>query len=767
MTTLRKWPKISKTLATNATNKGLIEVDDIAGLYLFQRVSMKSDVAVENINLMVIEILSNTVVRLGEFSNEKKKILVDLSAFVTADNSLVFAPLQRMSDVDYKTIMQETFERFPTSAWRVEQVDSKGNLISISNPLPVQTGDGINIQKVNRLSVINSTSSALSNDETFTGVFEECLGWSTISVIVKSDQDSTVNGLIIEYSSDGTNIDDSISFTILADTGKTYTFGTKSRFYRIRYTNNTIPQGFLRLQTILHVDPPKYSTHRIGGTIDSEDDAQLVKAVPELRDPNGIFKNDTMSGRVSSATTSTPLGSSEVFQSPILDLTQHTNTAVSIKTDQPGTFIGEWYADAAATQLIRTFSFSYSGDNLDLKQSSPKFAEYLIIKYINGSVAQTTFNLQFWQHIAPLGGQVSPIEAFFPTNILSPINRSVITGRDPFGVYNNVGVTNFSHLNMAINDANSGAPAFIAPNGAVNVAEIFRLVGGNFISGEPLLSHIWTETLINSGITETTDGELIMSTDGAADGEVRVQSFRKSRFITATFNLSHQAVATPNRSNSDVIRRWGIFNPDDAVQQGAFFENDSGTIRIVRMKNDVRVEVVELADFNGQDTFVFNDDVGVYEIVYNAGTLFFLQNRKLIHRMVSLTDAAYGTPHLRVGHLIQNINGNTTVNSMITRGSSISRIGANSAIPDFFDINTASTNIIKNGPGRIHRLIITDKGIGSATVTLFNNVGASGEVIATVDTADVSGSVEFNVEFDEGLTVVAAGASVSIVIIYD
>lgn len=165
MTTLRKWPKISKSLITNGSNTGLVEVRDIAGLYLFQKVSMRSNVIPETKNLQIIEILSNTVVRLGEFSKEKKKILVDLSIYLAVDDSLIFAPSQRMTDIDYETIIQETFERFPVDAWRMVPVNDKGELISENNRLPVSSTSNFCVNDIDEtVQFTYIGSSSLSGD---------------------------------------------------------------------------------------------------------------------------------------------------------------------------------------------------------------------------------------------------------------------------------------------------------------------------------------------------------------------------------------------------------------------------------------------------------------------------------------------------------------------------------------------------------------------------------------------------------------------------
>ena len=319
-------------------------------------------------------------------------------------------------------------------------------------------------------------------------------------------------------------------------------------------------------------------------------------------------------------------------------------------------------------------------------------------------------------------------------------------------------------------DAETGADILVAPNGSANVGELIRLVGGNFVSGQPLLTNIWTTATVNGGSTSTTNGELILSTNTTANGEVRVQTARRARFITATFNIAHLAISTPNNANANVVRRWGCFDPNGSGgTDGVYFENDGGTYTIKRVRNGVLQETVAEASFSevADNPLVKNDNIAVYEIIYNAGTIFFYQNRKLLHRMNSLGTAAYGTPHLRAGFMVQNKNGNTTNNTLVTRGIGISRIGAAAVVPDFFRIDSSGTFTIKNTPGRLHRIVITDKGVGVATVTAYNNTAASGNIIAIIDSSDVQGVLEFQAEFDIGLTIVVSGSTVGLTIIYD
>jgi hypothetical protein len=153
--------------------------------------------------------------------------------------------------------------------------------------------------------------------------------------------------------------------------------------------------------------------------------------------------------------------------------------------------------------------------------------------------------------------------------------------------------------------------------------------------------------------------------------------------------------------------------------------------------------------------------------MYNAGKIFFLQDRKLVHVMGSPSSAAYGTSHLRCGHRIYNKNGNTVNNEMLSRGSSIGRLGSRDVAPNFKFIDGAGTYFIKNNPGTLHKILLTDFGTGSSTITFYNNFAASGEIIGQLDTNDVIGELGYALEFDEGLTIVVTGGNVKFTMVFD
>ena len=130
-----------------------------------------------------------------------------------------------------------------------------------------------------RCSTLNSTNVALGIGGIFTGQWEEILDYSHIIILTKADQNSSTEGLVIQWSCDGIVIDDEDKFSLLANKGKNFSFGAIGKYFRIIYTNGAIAQSSFRLQTVLKHFNMKPSSHRITEPILGDDDAELVKAV--------------------------------------------------------------------------------------------------------------------------------------------------------------------------------------------------------------------------------------------------------------------------------------------------------------------------------------------------------------------------------------------------------------------------------------------------------------------------------------------------------
>lgn len=169
-----------------------------------------------------------------------------------------------------------------------------GAELSATNPAAVRPSDGTQFAtNTSRISSANSSTTPLGAGATFTGTYEEVTQYATVSVQVRADVVSGTNGLAVEFSTDGANLDNDDTFTIPAANGKVFTFGANARYMRVRYTNGAAPQGFFRLQTIYHHVPPKPSSHKLTVDLVDEDDAELVRAVLAAKKPDGTYTNIT------------------------------------------------------------------------------------------------------------------------------------------------------------------------------------------------------------------------------------------------------------------------------------------------------------------------------------------------------------------------------------------------------------------------------------------------------------------------------------------
>lgn len=147
--------------------------------------------------------------------------------------------------------------------------------------------DGIN----GTVDANNNSSTPLGIGATFTGTSTDILQFVGITVSVFSDVASAIDGLSVEFSSDGANWDFTDLFNISAGAGQTFSFQPVARFFRVRYTNGGSAQTDFRLSVILKTQIGKSSSHRIADPILDQDDAEIVKAVITGENPSKEFVN--------------------------------------------------------------------------------------------------------------------------------------------------------------------------------------------------------------------------------------------------------------------------------------------------------------------------------------------------------------------------------------------------------------------------------------------------------------------------------------------
>lgn len=177
-----------------------------------------------------------------------------------------------------------------------------------SDPIRVDP-TGTTAQPMTLKGIVDTGNSSVSNlgvGGVFTGAWTDILNYNNISIAVFANQNSQTNGLVIQWSNDGSTVHNQDSFTVTANQGKQFSFGRLSKYFRLTYTNNSVAQTIFSIQTILSTGDMKPSSHRVDDSISPQDDATLVKSTITGKASDGNYYNvkvDTEGRLVTSAVT--------------------------------------------------------------------------------------------------------------------------------------------------------------------------------------------------------------------------------------------------------------------------------------------------------------------------------------------------------------------------------------------------------------------------------------------------------------------------------
>jgi hypothetical protein len=343
----------------------------------------------------------------------------------------------------------------------------------------------------------------------------------------------------------------------------------------------------------------------------------------------------------------------------------------------------------------------------------------------------------------------------------------------PTALYNNKGLqgTNTNPFGSAIFDASTGARMIVDQNGAAKLGEAI-ILAGDVLYGQNLSDFLWYDLSVNGGTTFGAAGEQRLETGTTADGQVILQSRKKSRFMISQFNISHfgiQLDPAGNLTDSNTITEWGnVSFLDDAgalntSANGIFFRVQGGSPpvwSIVAVKNGVETET-PLAGWNGAQKDNFNDspNLSVYEIQYNAGTAIFFQGSNFVHRLAGLTSTYAATYNFPVALRIRNINGNTTNRSFGSRAAGAYRLGEERG--ELISRAITADTLIKVGAGYVGKASLSRTGSagGSGNAIIYDGVDATGTVIGRIDVGgdDVKG-ITLDGTYSNGLYATISGS---------
>ncbi|MCK5601022.1 hypothetical protein KAR91_04075 [Candidatus Pacearchaeota archaeon] len=150
----------------------------------------------------------------------------------------------------------------------------------------------LELQGIRVVDPLNTTTDNLGNGEVFTGEWTEALPYASITVELRTDQASAVNGFQVQSSDDASTIQHSHKHTINANINHHYTYTLSGKYYRIVYTNGVDTTTSLRIGSVLSkVDQSHQHTHGVEFVIDSDHSADLVRNVNVAKTAMGNYVN--------------------------------------------------------------------------------------------------------------------------------------------------------------------------------------------------------------------------------------------------------------------------------------------------------------------------------------------------------------------------------------------------------------------------------------------------------------------------------------------
>jgi hypothetical protein len=412
---------------------------------------------------------------------------------------------------------------------------------------------------------------------------------------------------------------------------------------------------------------------------------------------------------------------------------------ITLKTDQNCVIYVDQGPDTDNWDIVDTYEYKHqlNGVSVGTGFTVQAVGAYVRVRVLNEGTATTSY--------------------FRLNTVLCPIVEAVPRSLDESG--------NLKVGLRSIEDS-YGFEVENTPTDAMRVSNINRLVGAQF-SGNTVDPNFWTVTQ-SAGASATQGGaELILNTNASlSGGSVFVQSVRTARYVGGAANY-FRAVIQADNLVTDNIRRFGSFTTTD----GAFFELNNTTFRLVTRKNSVDIPVSN-GSFNGNlgNTFTIGTNVRTYEIYWTNSKVWFGVQSELLHTVSTTLSTWSSTMNLPIR--FENTNSATKKDSvqLQARVATINRLGPLTTETIYKNITTATTTICKYGPGRITRLLLNSPSQQAGIVTIYDNITNAGTIIGTLqwtaNNAELPQSILFDVPFSTGLTIVTSQAT-NITVIYE
>lgn len=360
----------------------------------------------------------------------------------------------------------------------------------------------------------NSTSTPLGANGVFTGVTENVLEFSDISVNVAGN--GAGGTIYFEFSPDGTNWD--VSIPIIRGTNGLVPLPLRIvlPYFRIRYINNSTPQTSFRLTTLYHATSPGHLTRLLGQLdINDGEPVQNVRAVVASKSPSGVYLNRSFGGIEPNNSSRVNLAANASYTGSWVDTTGYDSMLVLALSDVPLTRVQvRWSADGVnvRSSLFNASSFTTNhtliqGIHIYTLVITTMVDRFFRLEVLNGPTPNAIiFELDTWLYEGEFPGSYAGIDSALSGLSVALLTRSVEAGLTPDGLFENI------RIGGAV--TNSPAPDLLDP-GEVYTSSWYSTKGYASIGA-----------VINADVPSTIEGVAFEFCDvlaGAPSGVVRAR----------------------------------------------------------------------------------------------------------------------------------------------------------------------------------------------------------------------------------------------------
>jgi hypothetical protein len=314
-------------------------------------------------------------------------------------------------------------------------------------------------------------------------------------------------------------------------------------YFRVRYVNGGTALSEFRLTSLYHRTGAKQLTRFLSQPIDATEPVENVRAFVGGQSPDGPFINLPASGVVTAQSTNTPLGSNATFgaASAVVPTTGYVAVAATVKSDANsalGGLVFQFYADSAGTRLVKEspFTYAFAGSGI-YRQVPANQGPYVRIKYTNGAVAQTMFEMVVQLITSAPPSELSDVVEAVTDSTAATVTKSALVGKQENGIYNQVRLANSGSLKVAVTDRPSEV------RGRTSVVKHINYVA---LTGTPTVIHTVTVGKIfylNSLIVSAINSSNVVGRFSISDNATVVVPFILPERTAST--ASGTAVASP------------------------------------------------------------------------------------------------------------------------------------------------------------------------------------------------------------------------------